>query len=45
MTVHLPGGDLEIEVSEDLEVYMTGPAEEIYIGEMSKAFIRQIEEL
>jgi diaminopimelate epimerase len=45
MTVHLPGGDLEIEVSEDLEVYMTGPAEEIYIGEMSEAFIRQIEEL
>jgi diaminopimelate epimerase len=45
MIVHLPGGDLEIEVSEDLDVYMTGPAEEIYIGEMSKAFIKQIEEL
>lgn len=45
MVVHLPGGDLEIEVSDNLDVYMTGPAEEIYVGEMSQAFINQIKEL
>ncbi|RJQ45266.1 MAG: diaminopimelate epimerase [Gaiellales bacterium] len=45
MTVHLSGGDLEIEVGEDLDVYMTGPAEEIYVGEMSRAFINRLEEL
>lgn len=45
MIVHLPGGDLEIEVSDDFEVHMTGPAEEIYIGEMSGSFIKRLEEL
>lgn len=45
MVVHLPGGDLEVEVSEDLDVYMTGPAEEVFIGEMSRAFIKRLEEL
>jgi diaminopimelate epimerase len=45
MTVHLPGGDLEVEVSDNLEVYMTGPVEEVYLGEMSKAFINRLKEL
>jgi len=31
--LHLPGGDLEIEWSEDGNVYMTGPAEEVFTGE------------
>ncbi len=33
--VHLVGGDLEIEVSPDRQVVMTGPAEEIFTGELS----------
>jgi diaminopimelate epimerase len=31
-TVHLPGGDLFIEWREDGNVYMTGPAEEVFTG-------------
>ena len=31
-TVHLPGGDLLIEWREDGEVYMTGPAQEVFTG-------------
>ncbi|HEY3298139.1 MAG TPA: diaminopimelate epimerase, partial [Armatimonadota bacterium] len=31
-TVHLPGGDLMIEWAESGEVYMTGPAEEVFTG-------------
>ncbi|HDY69614.1 MAG TPA: diaminopimelate epimerase [Actinobacteria bacterium] len=45
MTVHLPGGDLEIEVDDDLNVTMTGPAEEVYSGNMSEGFIKRIKEL
>ncbi|MFP6764389.1 MAG: diaminopimelate epimerase [Planctomycetaceae bacterium] len=33
VTVHLPGGDLEIEWAESGVVYMTGPAAEIFTGE------------
>ncbi|MDA0586608.1 MAG: diaminopimelate epimerase [Planctomycetota bacterium] len=33
VTVHLTGGDLEIEWAETGEVYMTGPAAEIFTGE------------
>jgi diaminopimelate epimerase len=33
VTVHLTGGDLEIEWAESGEVYMTGPAVEIFTGE------------
>lgn len=43
--VHLPGGDLVIEVDAALEVTMTGPAEEIYSGTMSEQFITQLKEL
>ena len=31
---HLPGGDLEIEWAEDENVYMTGPATEVFTGEL-----------
>jgi len=31
-TVHLPGGDLRIEWREDNNLYMTGPAVEVYTG-------------
>ena len=33
--VHLPGGDLEIEWSEDGSVYMTGPAVTVFSGEIA----------
>ncbi len=45
VTVHLPGGDLLIEVDRDLDVYMTGPAEEIYNGVLSEGFINRLKEL
>jgi len=31
--IHLPGGDLQLEWAEDDNVYMTGPAAEVYTGE------------
>lgn len=31
--VHLPGGDLELEWAESGEVYLTGPAVEVFHGE------------
>jgi diaminopimelate epimerase len=33
LLVHLPGGDLELEWASDGNVYMTGPAEEVFSGE------------
>ena len=45
VTVHLLGGDLVIAVDDDLEVTMTGPAEEIYRGELSPELARALEEL
>lgn len=37
VTVHLRGGDLEIEWADDDRVYMTGPAVEVFRGEWSEA--------
>ena len=34
-TIHLPGGDLDIRWANDGYVYMTGPAESVFKGEMS----------
>ena len=45
VTVHLSGGDLVIAVDDDLEVTMTGPAEEIYRGELSPELVRALEAL
>ena len=33
--VHLKGGDLEIKLADDKNVYMTGPAEEVFTGEIN----------
>ncbi|NQT20149.1 MAG: diaminopimelate epimerase [Planctomycetes bacterium] len=33
ITVHLPGGDLKLEWADDGNVYMTGPAVEVFTGE------------
>lgn len=34
-TIHLPGGDLDIQWADDGHVYMTGPTELVFKGEMS----------
>jgi diaminopimelate epimerase len=44
-TVHLPGGDLLIEVDDGLDVYMTGPVEEVYKGTMSQEFVSKIKNM
>jgi diaminopimelate epimerase len=43
VTVHLAGGDLVIDVSDDLGVTMTGPAEPIYAGRFSAALMSRLE--
>lgn len=45
ITVHLPGGDLLVEVDLKMNVVMTGPAEEIFSGTMSEDLINRIKEL
>ena len=42
ITVQLDGGDLEVEVSDDLEVRLTGWAEPVYSGELSPQFVRSL---
>ncbi|MBE0429318.1 MAG: diaminopimelate epimerase [Thermoleophilia bacterium] len=44
-TVHLPGGDLLIEVEPGMDVYMTGSAEDIYTGAMSEDFVVKLKGL
>ena len=39
VTVELPGGKLVVEVGPDFRVFMTGPAEEIYHGDLSQEFL------
>jgi diaminopimelate epimerase len=43
VTVELPGGKLEVEVRPDWRVFMTGPAEEIYHGDLSLEFLAHLE--
>ncbi len=42
VTVHLLGGQLEIEWAEDNHVYMTGPAEEVFTAELSAQFMEKL---
>jgi diaminopimelate epimerase len=42
VTVHLEGGDLEIEVDRTLDIVMTGPVEEICTGKFSDEFRRRL---
>jgi diaminopimelate epimerase len=39
VSVELPGGKLVVEVRPDWRVFMTGPAEEIYHGDLSQEFL------
>lgn len=41
VTVHLRGGELTIEWMGDNHLYMTGPAEEVFEGEISKSTIKE----
>jgi diaminopimelate epimerase len=42
VTVHLDGGDLEVEVGEDLHVDLTGWAVPVYTGELSPEFLEAL---
>ncbi len=44
VTVHLDGGDLEVEVGEDLHVDLTGWARPVYAGELSDEFVKELNE-
>jgi diaminopimelate epimerase len=45
LTVQLDGGQLQVEVSEDFEVLLTGWAEPVYAGEFSERFTRALGEV
>jgi diaminopimelate epimerase len=42
VTVHLDGGDLEVEVGEDLHIDLTGWAVPVYAGELSPDFLEAL---
>lgn len=42
VTVHLPGGDLEIEVADDGQAVMIGPAEEVFTGTLSRDMLERL---
>ena len=44
VTVHLEGGDLEVEVASDLDVALTGWALPVYRGALSRELLRALEE-
>jgi diaminopimelate epimerase len=44
VTVHLDGGDLEVEVGEDLHVNLTGWAVPVYRGTLSDEFVKELNE-
>jgi diaminopimelate epimerase len=44
VTVHLDGGELEVEVGEDLHVNLTGWAVPVYAGELSPEFLEALRE-
>jgi len=42
VTVHLDGGDLEVEVGEDLHVNLTGWAVPVYSGRLADEFVKEL---
>jgi diaminopimelate epimerase len=44
VVVELDGGELEVAVSDDLDVTLTGWAEPVYRGEFAEEFVRSLEE-
>ena len=45
MTVHADGGDLVVEVADDLDVRLTGPVEHVCDGVFSAEFVAGLERL
>ena len=45
VTVHLDGGDLEVEVEDDLHVTLTGWAVPVYSGRLSEEFVEELRSL
>jgi diaminopimelate epimerase len=45
VTVVLDGGELEVEVGEDLHVHLTGWARPVYAGRLSEEFVNELREL
>jgi diaminopimelate epimerase len=45
LTVELDGGELHVEIDDDLAVRLTGWAEPVYAGELSAELLRSLEEL
>lgn len=45
LTVRLDGGELTVEVSDDLDVTQTGRAEPVYSGELAPELVRELERL
>jgi diaminopimelate epimerase len=45
VTVGLDGGELTVEVSDELDVRLTGPAEPVYVGELSPELVAALGEL
>ena len=43
LTVHMPGGDLSIKVSENFDLTMRGPVEEICVGKVSGELLQFLE--
>jgi diaminopimelate epimerase len=43
LTVKLDGGELTVDVSDDLDVTLTGTAEPVYAGELSPDFVQALE--
>ena len=44
VTVHLDGGDLEVDVGEDLHVDLTGWAVPVYSGELAAELLEDLRE-
>jgi len=40
-TVSLPGGELQVEWGQDERVFLTGPAEEVFSGQIRKSFLEK----
>ncbi len=45
VTVTMPGGELEIEVSKNFDIRMSGPAEEVAAGTLSGEFVKKLHAL
>jgi diaminopimelate epimerase len=45
LTVRLDGGELEVEISEQLDIVLTGPASPVFAGEFSPELIARVAEL